>query len=138
MLRDSVETQPATELRELRPVRKQAATAIRAFFRIAELWKLSRAQSATLLAASDRSVDRWKGNAESAELTRDQLERISYVLGIYAGLHAILAESPLADTWVHRANADFGDGSPLQRMLAGNVGDLAYVRHYVDEWRVGW
>ena len=112
--------------------------AVRGFFRIADIWRLDRAQRATLLATSVRSIDRWKNDANSADLNRDQLERISYVLGIYGGLHAILGESALADEWVRRPNADFGEARPLDRMLAGNVGDLAEVRRYVDGWRVGW
>lgn len=118
--------------------RPRLGGAIRAFFRVAETWRLGRAQRATLLAASERSVDRWARDAGSATLTRDQVERISYLLGIYGGLHAILGESPLADEWVARPNADFGGESPLQRMLAGNVGDLVEVRRYVEAWRVGW
>jgi uncharacterized protein (DUF2384 family) len=116
----------------------QTAGAVRGFFRIADVWKVNRSERATLLATTPRSIDRWKKSAESAKLTRDQIERVSYVLGIYAGLHAILAESQLADDWVRRPNADFGGASPLDRMLAGNVGDLADVRRYVDAWRVGW
>ena len=120
------------------PARSSTAGALRAFFRIGDAWGLDRRQRATLLASSERSVDRWKADATSAELTRDQLERISYVLGIYGGLHAILGESPFADEWVRRPNGDFGDTPPLDRMLAGNVGDLAFVRSYIDAWRVGW
>jgi uncharacterized protein (DUF2384 family) len=116
----------------------KTAGAIRGFFRIADIWGLDRGDRATLLATSPRSVDRWKSDAKSADLTRDQIERISYVLGIYAGLHTILGESALADDWIRRPNEDFGDAAPLDRMLAGNVGDLADVRRYVDAWRIGW
>ncbi len=118
--------------------RSQTAGALRGFFRIVDLWGLGRGERATLLAASPRSIDRWKLDAASADLTRDQIERISYVVGIYGGLHAILGESSLADEWVRRPNEDFGGARPLDRMLAGNVGDLAEVRRYVDAWRVGW
>ncbi len=119
-------------------VRSKTAGAVRGFFRIADLWGLGRAERAILLATSQRSIDRWKNDADSAELTRDQVERISYVLGIYSVLHSILGESALANDWVRRPNADFGEAPPLKRMLAGNVGDLAEVRRYVDAWRVGW
>ncbi len=120
------------------PVRSRTSGALRGFFRIADSWRLDRAQRATLLAASERSIDRWKSDAAAADLTRDQVERLSYVIGIYGGLHAILGESPLADDWVRRPNADFGDAAPLDRMLAGNVGDLVDVSRYVEGWRVGW
>jgi len=115
--------------------------ALRGFFRIADAWGLSAPQSATLLGVTRRSIDRWRADpaaTDAAGLTRDQVERLSYVLGIYSGLHALLAESPLADQWVHRPNADFGDAPPLARMLAGNVADLLDVRRYVDAWRLGW
>lgn len=64
--------------------------------------------------------------------------RIVAGLGIYGDLHAILGDSALADDWVRRPNADFGERSPLLRMLAGNVGDLVDVRRYVEAWRLGW
>jgi len=114
------------------------AGALRAFFRIAERWGLARSERATLLATSDRSIDRWAKNAEDVALTRDQVERLSYILGIYAGLHGILGESPLADSWVRQPNADFAQQTPLSRMLVGNVADLLDVRRYVSAWQNGW
>ncbi len=122
----------------LSETRLKPAGAIRGFFRLAQRWALSRAEKKALLGISDRSVDRWQSNPGAAEPTRDQLERISYVLGIYSTLHGILGESTLADEWVRRSNTDFGGGRPLDRMLAGNVGDLLEVRRYVDAWRTGW
>jgi hypothetical protein len=56
--------------------------ALRAFFRIAELWQLSVAEQMTLLGVTARSTFfQWKKNAE-VELPKDTLERISYLLGI--------------------------------------------------------
>jgi uncharacterized protein (DUF2384 family) len=120
--------------------RDARVVALSAFFKIVgeEHWNLGREDRATLLAASPRSVSRWQSEGVAADLTRDQLERISYVLGIYAGLRAVLGDVEFADEWVRRPNADFGDRTPLDRMLAGNVGDLAEVRSYVDRWAAGW
>ncbi|HUY41024.1 MAG TPA: MbcA/ParS/Xre antitoxin family protein [Candidatus Dormibacteraeota bacterium] len=117
---------------------EERAVALKAFQRICGQWGLDDDRQAVLLAVHPRSIKRWKEHPENATLHRDQVERISYVLGIYNGLHAILDESPFADEWIHRENRDFGGRTPLQRMLAGNVGDLAFVRHYVDAWRAGW
>ncbi len=64
---------------------------------------------------------RWKSAAGRAELTRDQMERISYILGVYGRLHAILANSALADDWIRRPNTDFGGAPPLGRMLTGDI-----------------
>ena len=111
--------------------------AIKAFNRIANAWRLSRSERQRLLAISERTADRWRDPAK-ADPNRDQFERISYVLGIYAGLSAIFENAPFAVEWVRRPNTDFGEATPLDRMLAGNVGDLAYVRAYIDAWRAGW
>jgi uncharacterized protein (DUF2384 family) len=119
------------------PAQRTSRLALKAFHRVADHWGLERKDRATLLAASARSIARWERDASSARLHRDQLERISYILGIFAGLHAILGDSPFADEWVRGPNLDFGGRSPLDRMLMGNVGDLACVRAYVDGWRSG-
>ena len=111
--------------------------ALKAFNRIADAWNLNRPERRLLLAISDRTADRWRDPAKAAP-TRDQLERVSYILGIHTGLAAIFEGAPLALEWVRRNNLDFGGGSPLDRMLGGNVGDLAFVRAYVDAWRAGW
>lgn len=87
------------------------------------------------MASSRRTIARWKKDGKLVKLTPDQLVRISYVFRIYAGLHAILGESPLADNWIQRRNADFADETPLARMIVGNVGDLAEVSRYVDAWQ---
>lgn len=111
--------------------------ALKAFHRVADRWGLERKDRATLLAASMRSIARWERDASPARLHRDQLERISYILAIFAGLRAILGDTSFADEWIRAPNLDFAGASPLVRMLMGNVGDLACVRAYVDRWRSG-
>ena len=115
----------------------KSGIALKAFHRVADRWGLERRDRATLLAASMRSIARWERDASPARLHRDQLERISYIVGIFSDLHVILGNSSLADEWVRRSNLDFGGIPPLERMLMGNVGDLAYVRAYVDRWLSG-
>ena len=112
----------------------RTAVLLKAFVKITERWNLGRSEQQILLATSRSTLNRWLRNPESAKLSRDQIERVSYVLGIFAGLHRILGETPLADEWIARRNADFGDAPPIARMLGGNVGDLFYVRWYVDRW----
>jgi hypothetical protein len=104
---------------------------------VADRWGLDKCARCTLLAASARSIKRWEANPPSVKLGRDRLERISYVLGIFTGLHTLFGEASLADEWILRSNLDFGGASPLDRMLGGNVADLAFVRMYVDRWSAG-
>lgn len=112
--------------------------ALTAFSRLADRWELTPDERATLLATSPRSVRRWKVDPAAAELSRDQMERISYMLGIFSGLRTVLGETNFADAWIRQPNLDFGGSAPLRRLLAGNVGDLAFVRDYVDRWVRGW
>jgi hypothetical protein len=109
--------------------------ALRTFFRIAEAWGLNEQQQMQLLGLDSRSTfQSWKRGGVAA-ISKDALERISYVLGIYGGLQILLPKS--ADEWVRKPNdaAPFGGRSALDRMTSGNVADLYVVRQYVDAQR---
>jgi hypothetical protein len=111
--------------------------ALRAFFRIAGCWELSTAQQRVLLGNPPSSTFfKWK-KERKGPLSRDVLERISYVLGIYKALQILLPDTERADAWVRQPNmaAPFGGRSALDRMLGGNVGDLYVVRQYLDAQR---
>ncbi|MFC4728445.1 MbcA/ParS/Xre antitoxin family protein [Coralloluteibacterium thermophilus] len=129
-LRPALPATPAPEL---------AAPALRAFFAIAERWKLKNAQARRLLGDPPESTFfKWKKSQEGS-LGRDTLERISYVLGIFKALEILFPDPTRADAWIHRPNAapPFGGASALDRMLSGNVADLYVVRSYLDAQR-GW
>ena len=109
--------------------------ALRTFFRIADAWGLQEQEQMRLLGLESRSTfQSWKRGAVST-ISRDALERISYVMGIYKGLHTLLPKT--ADQWVRKPNAAkaFGGRSALDRMTSGNVADIYVVRQYVDAQR---
>lgn len=109
--------------------------ALRTFFRIAEAWNLQEQEQMRLLGLESRSTfQSWKRGGV-ATIPKDALERISYVLGIYKGLHILLPKT--ADQWVRKSNTAriFGGRSALDRMISGNVADLYVVRQYVDAQR---
>lgn len=109
--------------------------ALRTFFRIAEAWNLQEQEQMRLLGLESRSTfQSWKRGAV-ATIPKDALERISYVLGIYKGLHILLPKT--ADEWVRKPNTakTFGGQSALDRMTSGYVADLYVVRQYVDAQR---
>jgi hypothetical protein len=119
--------------------RDVSAPALRAFFRIAECWQLNTAQQRTLLGSPPSSTFfKWK-KEQAGSLSRDVLERISYVLGIYKALQILLPDAARADAWIRTPNTAplFGGKPALERMLAGNVGDLYAVRAYLDAERGG-
>ena len=121
--------------------RTLSAAGLRAFFKLAQAWELNAEAQMVLLGAPGRSTFfKWKASPESADLKRDTLERLSYLLGIYKALQILLPAPTSADAWVKKPNAAplFGGKSALDRMLGGNIGDLLAVRQYLDARRGGW
>lgn len=112
-----------------------------AVFAIFSQWHLTGTQQMALLGLSnERTLYNWKGQPEKAKLTRDLLERASYILGIYKSLQILLPDETLADQWLATPNDNplFNGTAPLDRLLAGQVVDLAVVRDFLDAERGGW
>lgn len=121
--------------------RDLSAAGLRAFFNIARDWNLNTDEQMVLLGTPGRSTFfKWKSAPETAELKRDTLERLSYLLGIYKALQVLLPATAAADAWIKKPNDAplFGGKSALARMLGGNVSDLIVVREYLDARRGGW
>lgn len=114
--------------------------ALRTFFRIAELWRLSVDEQMALLGLTARSTYfKWKKHPDTV-LSKDTLERISYILGVYKALQILLPNEQAADEWIRRPNHAplFGGRPALDRMVSGQVADLFVVRQYLDAQRGGW
>jgi hypothetical protein len=74
-------------------------------------------------------MDRWGVDTTQARI---------YVSGIWKALEILYSDHQQADGWVTRPNRFFNGQTPLERMLAGDVTDLAAVRQYVDVARAPW
>lgn len=112
----------------------KAATALHAFFRVAEAWQLGADEQRTLLGRPARTTFyRWR-KGETGGVTLDTMERLSHLLAIYAALHSIYLDHARADSWMGRPNdaALFGGRAPVVRLLLGRVADLYEVRRYVE------
>ncbi len=112
-----------------------------AIFNIFSQWRLTGAQQQVLLGlGNEKTLYNWKSQPEKAKLTRDVLERTSYILGIYKSLQILLPDQTLADLWLTTPNDHplFNGTAPLDRLLAGQVVDLAVVRNFLDAERGGW
>ena len=127
---------------QIKPNSRDLSTAgLRAFFNIARDWDISTDEQMVLLGAPGRSTFfKWKSAPETADLKRDTLERLSYLLGIYKALQVLLPAAAAADVWIKKPNDAplFAGKSALARMLGGNVADLVAVRQYLDARRGGW
>lgn len=116
------------------------AAGLRAFFRIAERWALSNEEAIVLLGQPSRATYfKWKkGEVGSGRPGLDLATRLSLVLGVFKALELLYRQPEQADRWLRQPNAAFAGQSALERMLAGQITDLAAVRDYLDSVRGGW
>ncbi|MGM0578615.1 MAG: antitoxin Xre/MbcA/ParS toxin-binding domain-containing protein [Myxococcota bacterium] len=116
--------------------REMAAAGAEAFFAIMAAWGVTAEEDQrTLLGGVSRStLHRWR-RGRLGRVTRDTLERLSLVVGIYKALQILYQEPARADRWPTRPNRAFGGQAPLERMLGGSITDLAAVRAYLDAAR---
>jgi transcriptional regulator with XRE-family HTH domain len=126
--------------REVDNLKKLMPAGLRVFSRIAEQWGLSAKDRMTLLGVSPSTYHKWMHDPSRAHPSRDTIERISHVLGVYAALKILLPSVKAANEWIRKPNSAplFGGNTALSRMLAGNVSDLYIVRQYLDAVRGGW
>ena len=118
--------------------RAHAAAGLKAVFALAEHWRLSADQARSLLGRpSPRTFYNWKAGRVGRP-SHDTMSRIGYLLGIHKALRVLFSNPDNVYGWISRENDDFNGQSPLQRMLGGDVTDLAYVRQYLDAVRGGW
>ena len=116
----------------------QHRLAIVGFFRIMELWGASNAEMRRILGSPpERTFYEWKAG-RLRRVPEDVFRRVGYVAGIYKALQILYSDPAQADGWVRRPNRHFGGQTPLERMTAGDVTDLAAVRSYVDAARSPW
>jgi uncharacterized protein (DUF2384 family) len=108
------------------------------FFGIMDRWRVDNKRARTILGAPpERTFYKWK-HGDIGSASEDTIRRIGYISGIWKALAIIYSDDALADSWVHRPNEFFGGQTPLERMTAGDVTDLAAVRQYLDGARAPW
>lgn len=117
--------------------RQMSAPALALFLRACDLWDLKVEERMAILGGVSRQTyHNWKAGRVGV-LTRDQLERISLVLGVLKGLRLLFAEDAHGVRWLKAANEDavFRGGAPLDLMTDGGISGLHDVRRYLDAWR---
>ena len=119
---------------------RRNAVGLRQMFAIAEKWQINQEQLGKLLGAAPRSLQRWRKQADDAgelELSKDTVERMSYVLGISKALTILLPTPANRLLWLLNPNSGsiLNGQAPLDRMLQGQVADLFVIRRYLDSAR---
>lgn len=125
--------EPTTEITDA-----EAAAMMRAVFNLFQRWRLSDPQGRVLLGQpSPRTYARWKAG-KVAPLAHDTKQRLAYLMGIHKATRYLFKEPMQTYAWIGKPNRVFAGQSALERMLAGDVTDLATVRTYLDAERGGW
>ncbi len=108
----------------------QAGAGLRTFARIVEKWDIPASDAMALLGLDSRSTyyelrKRARETKVVKGLSRDQLDRLSYLLGIYAAIRVLFPHSEQSrNQWVSRPNTAhlFGGRSPIEIMRSGMIG----------------
>lgn len=121
-----------------RPADDIKSVALKAFSNIMASWSIPINEAAAL---ADMSVSTWKRARKpgyAGELTRDQMLRLSAVVGIYKSLELYFGE-PVSRRWITLPNAGplFGGAAPLDTMIEGGLPQFLQVRAYLDALRGG-
>lgn len=114
------------------------AVALKAYARVVDLWRLRVKEAAGLADMSESTWKRARKPDFAGELTKDQLLRLSAVIGIYKSLELYFSE-PLARSWFSRPNAGplFGGRRPVDTAIEGGLPQILAVRTYLDAVRGG-
>ncbi len=118
----------------------ETAAMLRAFFNLAQRWKLNDREGRILLGwPAARTYARWKaGQIQPSRISRDTRERLSMLMGIHKGLRYMFPDPSRGYDWLRKPNRAFGGEPALDRLLAGSIPDLEAVRAYLDAERGGW
>lgn len=113
---------------------QETAAMLRAFFNLAANWDLNDVEARILLGQpASRTFARWKSGAgDIARVPHDTRQRLSMLMGIHKGLRYMFKEPERGYAWMRKPNAAFAGQSALERMLSGEMVDLASVRNYLD------
>lgn len=109
------------------------------FFNLADKWGLNRHEQKVLLGDIPNSTfTKWKRD-QNGKLSRDHLDRISYLMGIFKAINILLPTEQAANAWIKKPNdhALFNGGTALSKMMRGSIVDLADIRRYLDYERGG-
>jgi len=113
-------------------------SAIPAFFKIVQTWKLRDELARQLLGGVSNGMFYQLKRGQKKILDQDKLTRISLLLGIFKSLN-VLYSRKLADAWINLPNANpvFAGEAPLTYMVQGGVPALMRVRQLLDARRGG-
>jgi len=129
---------PIVDLTSKTERERLSPSAIGAFFKIMECWRVKDEDAKQLLGGITNGPYYELKKDRKRVLDSDKLTRISYLIGIFKALN-ILHGKKLADEWVTLPNTNriFGGLSPLAYMIKGGTPAMQTVRRLLDARRGG-
>lgn len=114
------------------------AVALKAYARATDAWALSLRDAAGLADMSESTWKRARKPGFAGDLTKDQLLRLSAVIGIYKSLELYFSD-PLSRAWFTRPNTGplFGGARPVDTAIEGGLPQILAIRTYLDALRGG-
>lgn len=114
------------------------AVALKAYARVAETWGLNLKEAAGLADMSESTWKRAKKPGFAGDLTKDQLLRLSALIGVYKSLELYFSE-PIAKAWIARQNTGplFNGARPVDTAIEGGLPQILNIRTYLDALRGG-
>ncbi|WP_036832268.1 MbcA/ParS/Xre antitoxin family protein [Photobacterium sanctipauli] len=115
-------------------------TVLPVVFNILDKWSCTQAQQMALLGMSSRStLNKYRSHPETAKVSKDLLERMSYILNIHKCLRIMFSAEESVYNWVQKPNSHpfFAGRSAMDIMCQGKVVDLYQVASRLNAWRGG-
>jgi hypothetical protein len=113
--------------------------ALRAVLRLLEHWQCNEREKMALLGVGRSTLHKYQGRPESARVSNDLLERLSYLLNIHQALRTLFGNRENVYGFVRLANNNpfFNGASPMEVMTSGRVANLYEVHRQLDGLRGG-
>jgi hypothetical protein len=129
--------EPLVDLQSRAAREKLSPSALKAFFRIVDRWKVPDEAARDLLGGVSNGTF-YNLRQRPKTLRADELLRVSYLIGIFKALHILYSEK-LADAWMQLPNTNpiFKGGTPLGYARAGGIPALQTLRRLLDARRGG-
>lgn len=113
--------------------------ALKGFFGICHEWGCTQEEMIQMLGGLSRSTLAKYQKLPHVKLSRDTLERISYILGIYKSLRVMYPTADRANRRIRLETSEvpFAGTSALDFMARGSMRHLMEARRYFDAKRTG-
>ncbi|MEZ8028537.1 antitoxin Xre-like helix-turn-helix domain-containing protein [Enterovibrio norvegicus] len=102
-------------------------------------WGVEASDAMNIMGLAKSTYHKYKADPEKANLTKDQLERVSYLLNIHSALRIVFDNQENVQGFMNMINnnAYFDGRAPIELIKQGRVADLYEVASRIDALRSG-